>query len=267
MTETAIAPRLRRVRATRYVTAFREGGSLPGLVEADDDGLYVVKFRGAGQGPEGARRGVARRRDRAGARAARAGPRSRGPRPGDRGIRAARGGPRPARGERRHQSRGRLPAGIDHVQRGRRPGHGRRLGGRRRLVRRLHDEPGPDAEEHQPARLARPNLADRPRRRALHPPRLERPGRTCSAAVRANRASTCCCRSPRPSSTRPSAWRRWSRRRSSTTWWNRSRTTGWLADARAGDPDAQRRAYRAYLLTRLASRDAFTQEAERARAA
>ncbi|HET9344446.1 MAG TPA: HipA family kinase [Candidatus Limnocylindrales bacterium] len=42
---------LRKVRATRYVTAFREGGSLPGLVEADDDGLYVVKFRGAGQGP------------------------------------------------------------------------------------------------------------------------------------------------------------------------------------------------------------------------
>jgi len=42
---------MRRVRATRYVTAFREGGSLPGLVEADDDGLYVVKFRGAGQGP------------------------------------------------------------------------------------------------------------------------------------------------------------------------------------------------------------------------
>ena len=38
------------VRATRYVTALREGGSLPGLVEADDDGMYVVKFRGAGQG-------------------------------------------------------------------------------------------------------------------------------------------------------------------------------------------------------------------------
>ena len=51
MTETAIEPRLRAVRAIRYVTAFREGGSLPGLVEADDDGLYVVKFRGAGQGP------------------------------------------------------------------------------------------------------------------------------------------------------------------------------------------------------------------------
>jgi hypothetical protein len=43
---------LRTVRATKYVTAFREGGSLPGLVEADDDGLYVVKFRGAAQGPK-----------------------------------------------------------------------------------------------------------------------------------------------------------------------------------------------------------------------
>jgi hypothetical protein len=40
------------VRATRYVAPLREGGSLPGLVEADDDGLYVLKFRGAGQGPK-----------------------------------------------------------------------------------------------------------------------------------------------------------------------------------------------------------------------
>jgi hypothetical protein len=40
------------VTATRYVTALREGGSLPGVMEADDDGLYVVKFRGAGQGPK-----------------------------------------------------------------------------------------------------------------------------------------------------------------------------------------------------------------------
>lgn len=42
---------VRTVLATRYVTPLREGGSLPGLVEADDDGLYVLKFRGAGQGP------------------------------------------------------------------------------------------------------------------------------------------------------------------------------------------------------------------------
>ena len=46
------APALRTVRATKYVTPFREGGSLPGLVEAEDDGLYVVKFRGAAQGPK-----------------------------------------------------------------------------------------------------------------------------------------------------------------------------------------------------------------------
>src|SRR3954467_6958832 len=43
---------LRTVRATRYATPLREGGSLPGVVEADDDGMYVVKFRGAGQGPK-----------------------------------------------------------------------------------------------------------------------------------------------------------------------------------------------------------------------
>jgi hypothetical protein len=42
---------LPEVAATRYVTALREGGSMPGLVEADDDGLYVLQFRGAGQGP------------------------------------------------------------------------------------------------------------------------------------------------------------------------------------------------------------------------
>lgn len=41
---------MRTVLATRYVTPFREGGSLPGLVEGDDEGLYVAKFRGAGQG-------------------------------------------------------------------------------------------------------------------------------------------------------------------------------------------------------------------------
>lgn len=42
---------LRSLCATRYVTPLREGGSLPAIVEADDAGLYVLKFRGAGQGP------------------------------------------------------------------------------------------------------------------------------------------------------------------------------------------------------------------------
>ena len=42
--------KLRTVVATRYVTPLREGGSLPAIVEADDAGMYVLKFRGAGQG-------------------------------------------------------------------------------------------------------------------------------------------------------------------------------------------------------------------------
>ena len=42
---------MERVTVTRYVTPLREGGSLPGIVEADDLGTYVCKFRGAGQGP------------------------------------------------------------------------------------------------------------------------------------------------------------------------------------------------------------------------
>ncbi len=50
MTDVDPTPTLREVRALRYVLALREGGSLPGLVEADDLGTYVVKFRGAGQG-------------------------------------------------------------------------------------------------------------------------------------------------------------------------------------------------------------------------
>lgn len=41
---------LPHLRAVRYVTPLKEGGSLPGIVEADDDGTYVMKFRGAGQG-------------------------------------------------------------------------------------------------------------------------------------------------------------------------------------------------------------------------
>src|SRR6186997_2253202 len=41
---------LRKVNVTRYVTPLREGGSLPAIVEADDGFLYVLKFRGAGQG-------------------------------------------------------------------------------------------------------------------------------------------------------------------------------------------------------------------------
>jgi hypothetical protein len=43
---------LEQVNVIRYVTPLREGGSLPALVEADNLGTYVLKFRGAGQGPK-----------------------------------------------------------------------------------------------------------------------------------------------------------------------------------------------------------------------
>ena len=43
-------PEIRSLNVTRYVTPLREGGSLPAIVEADDGFLYVLKFRGAGQG-------------------------------------------------------------------------------------------------------------------------------------------------------------------------------------------------------------------------
>lgn len=43
---------MRTVTATRYVTPLREGGSMPAIIEADDQGMYVLKFRGAGQGPK-----------------------------------------------------------------------------------------------------------------------------------------------------------------------------------------------------------------------
>jgi hypothetical protein len=42
---------LPQIAAMRYVSPLREGGSLPGLLETDDDGIYVVKWTGAGQGP------------------------------------------------------------------------------------------------------------------------------------------------------------------------------------------------------------------------
>jgi hypothetical protein len=46
------AARLPRLVGSRYVVPLREGGSLPGVVDVDGEGTFVVKFRGAGQGPK-----------------------------------------------------------------------------------------------------------------------------------------------------------------------------------------------------------------------
>ena len=73
VTAPAAAPRLRSVRATRYVTAFREGGSLPGPRRGRRRRPVRREVPGRGAGSAGARRGVDRRRDRAGPGAARSG--------------------------------------------------------------------------------------------------------------------------------------------------------------------------------------------------
>lgn len=52
MTQESVTPSLRHLTATRFVMPLKEGGSVPGLFEADDDGLYVVKLHGAAQGPK-----------------------------------------------------------------------------------------------------------------------------------------------------------------------------------------------------------------------
>lgn len=52
MSERSVTPSLRHLIATRFVMPLKEGGSVPGLFEADDDGLYVVKLHGAAQGPK-----------------------------------------------------------------------------------------------------------------------------------------------------------------------------------------------------------------------
>jgi hypothetical protein len=118
---------LRRIEATRYVTPLREGGSLPALVEASDDGLYVLKFRGAGQGRKALVAEVVAG-ELARARAAGAGARARRARPGARAGGAGSGDP-----------------------------------------------------------VARADVADRPRRVALFPPRAGRPGRARADAVRRDR--------------------------------------------------------------------------------
>ncbi|MCO5216491.1 MAG: hypothetical protein M9950_10100 [Thermomicrobiales bacterium] len=51
MSESTV-PSLRHLHATRFVQPLKEGGSVPGLFEANDDGLYVVKLHGAAQGPK-----------------------------------------------------------------------------------------------------------------------------------------------------------------------------------------------------------------------
>ena len=96
---------LARVSATRYVTPLREGGSLPAVMETDDLGTYVVKFRGAGQGRKALVAEVITGQLARGARAAGAGAGHRRGRRGAGPRRARPGDPGPAAGQRRAQPR------------------------------------------------------------------------------------------------------------------------------------------------------------------
>ena len=148
------SPVLRTLAATRYVTPLREGGSLPAIVEAEDDGLYVVKFRGAGQGAAGAGGRGPRRGDRPGARAAGAGARAGDARPGHRPHRAGRRDPRPPQGQRGPEPRRGLPAGRARVRSGRVQPAARGARRGHRLVRRPGAQRGPDPAQPEPARVA-----------------------------------------------------------------------------------------------------------------
>ena len=159
------------------------GGRGPGLVEADDDGLYVLKFRGAGQGAKALLAEIV-----AGELARAAGlpvpeivfveldpelGRAE-PDPEIQELIAASGG---------LQRRARLPARLADLQPGRRRRARPGARGRDRLARRADHERRPVAAEPEPAALARPPVADRPRRRALPPARVGRPAGRRAAAV------------------------------------------------------------------------------------
>ncbi len=195
---------LRSVAATRYVTPLREGGSLPGLVEADDDGLYVLKFRGAGQGIKALVAEVI------------AGELARAlglavpeivlmevdPALGRGG--AGSGDPGPDHGVGGGQRRAGLPPGIAavHARRGLPADAG--AGGGGGVARRAGLERRPHAAQPEPARLARAAVADRPRRGAvLPPPRLVARGGRAEAVrghLRPRAAADRRLRSPRPTS-------------------------------------------------------------------
>ena len=163
---------LEQITATRYVTPLKEGGSLPGVVEADDCGTYVLKFRGAGQGVKVLVAEVLVGLPGPPPRSAGAAPRRRRPAGTHRAVRGGRGGPgllNASLGLNLH----RLPAGVLRVRRVAAT-LGRGVRGDP-LARRPHRERRPDLEQPQPAGVAR-RAGHRPRGRALLPPPVAEPG-------------------------------------------------------------------------------------------
>ena len=167
---------LSTVTATRYVTPLREGGSLPAIVEADDFGTYVLKFRGAGQGrkalvAELVAGEIARHLDLLVPEVVLA----------HLAPELGRSEPDPEIQDLLKMSAGiepgpRLPARLSRL----RPARGAaRLRPRlaHRLVRRPGDQRGPHPAQHEPPCLAQPSLAHRPWGFAVLPSQLAGEGR------------------------------------------------------------------------------------------
>ena len=176
----ARVPAPRTVRVTRYVTPLREGGSLPAIVEADDDGMYVLKFRGAGQGPRAL---VAELVSGEIARALGL------PVPelvfAELDADLARTEPDPEIADLIRASGGLnlaldYPAGIGDLRSRGRAARRRTLASRIVWFDALRHQRRSHGPQHEPADVAPPPLADRPRRLALLPPRARlggEPGR------------------------------------------------------------------------------------------
>ena len=166
------SPRIRTVTASRYVTPLREGGSLPAIIEADDDGLVRTQVSRRRSRPESADRGAVGGRDRAARRTAHSGDRFRGAAAGSGAHRARRGNSKPHRRKRRFKSRLGLSAGLGHL---RSVGLSARCkaGFGRRVVRCIGLQRGSNGAQRQYADVASAAVAHRSWRGAVLPSRVE----------------------------------------------------------------------------------------------
>ena len=238
---------------------------MPALVEADDDGLYVVKLLGAGHGrkalvAELLAGEIARHLDL--------------PVPDlvlvELAAALAKAEPDQEIQELLERSAGTnfgldfLPGALPFARRRASPGSGPRR--QCRVAGRLHHQRGPHAAEPQPHRLAPPPAPHRPRVRALRPPQLAGPRRARPAAVRPDQGPRLL---PFAGSIADADARLAPRLdREVLEAMAASIPDDWLrAEAGLPDPDAHRRAYVDYLVTRLEARQAFVEEADRGRAA
>ena len=198
---------LEHVTVTRDATLLRQGGSPPAIVEADNLGTYVMKFRGAGQGPLALVAEIIAGSSPAASacvfpslswpsstRASRA-----ASRPGDPGSAAGQRGPEPRRG---------LPAQLVRLLPARpwtAPAGLRQPGA---LVRRAGAQRRPDLAQSEPPGLAPQYLAHRSRRGAVLPPQLAPPPPPIPSGPSTPASTSCVTVPPRS----PALMPRWPRR-------------------------------------------------------